>query len=133
ACSFETWRTTAGMVVLPARFEASQRRSPAINWNLPLGPGRSTTGCTTPLARIESANSFNESSLMRRRGWEGLGSISSIATSCVPEGDGAETVAVAADDRPGRSESRPRPRALRLSFKLIMFSNFVLALVQLPN
>ena len=32
ACSSETDRTIAGIVGFPARWEASQRRSPAINW-----------------------------------------------------------------------------------------------------
>ncbi len=36
ACSSETWRKMAGIVLLPASVEARQRRSPAINWKRPL-------------------------------------------------------------------------------------------------
>jgi len=36
ACSSDTWRRIAGMVVFPACCEARQRRSPAINWKRPL-------------------------------------------------------------------------------------------------
>ena len=35
ACSLETWRTMAGTVALPARWEASQRRSPVMSWKRP--------------------------------------------------------------------------------------------------
>ena len=53
ACSSETWRTMAGMVVLPAAWDARQRRSPMMSWYRPPASSRTTTGCTTPVAAID--------------------------------------------------------------------------------
>ena len=75
ACSSETWRRMAGTVVLPAICEARQRRSPAMSWNRPLASGRTSTGCTTPLAAMEAASSASCSSLTWERVWKGLRSI----------------------------------------------------------
>src|SRR5438094_587089 len=74
--SSATSRTTIGTSVIPAILAARQRRSPATNWNR--SPDlRTTRGWMMPLARMDWANSESLSLWNMRRGWCGLGSISS--------------------------------------------------------
>ncbi len=47
----------AGTVVLPARCEASQRRSPVMSWKRPEW-GRTVMGWTTPETLMDSASSL---------------------------------------------------------------------------
>src|SRR5919197_3966134 len=66
-------RTSAGSVGTPASRAARQRRSPAISSKPPAERGRTTTGCTKPWARIESASALVASLSKRLRGWRGFG------------------------------------------------------------
>src|SRR6266550_2359677 len=64
--------TIAGIVSLPASFDARQRRSPAmISYWSPAG--RTRIGCRTPCSRIEAASSASVSSCHVIRGCPGLG------------------------------------------------------------
>src|SRR5438874_3223034 len=64
--------TIAGMVSLPASFEARQRRSPAmISYSSP--DGRTRIGCSTPCSRIDAASSASVSSCQVIRGCPGFG------------------------------------------------------------
>src|SRR6266550_855387 len=98
--SSETSRKTAGTLLRPARWAARQRRSPAISSNLrPFR--RSSSGWTTPLARIDLASSSSLASSKILLGCRELGSIRSIGTSLV------SSVAVAV---PSAERSAPSPR-----------------------
>src|SRR5438132_11584841 len=64
--------TIAGMVSLPASFDARQRRSPAmISYWSPAG--RTRIGCRTPCSRIDAASSASVSSCQVIRGCPGFG------------------------------------------------------------
>src|SRR6266508_4512032 len=70
----------AGMVSLPASFEARQRRSPAmISYCWPAG--RTRMGCRTPCSRIEAASSWSVSSCQVMRGCVGFGTTFSSGIS----------------------------------------------------
>ena len=67
-------RTTAGIVVQACHLRRAPRRSPAtisyrVSPPVTFGSGRTTIGCTTPCALIDSASSASESSRMSTRGW----------------------------------------------------------------
>src|SRR5437867_128365 len=64
--------TIAGIVSLPASFDARQRRSPAmISYSLPAG--RTRIGCSTPCSRMDAASSASVSSCQVIRGCPGFG------------------------------------------------------------
>ena len=100
----------AGIVDRPARFEARQRRSPAMSSNRSgVVDGRTNTGCNKPIALIDAESSASESSSKWFRGWFGFGSIEETEISCnpVPEpppSRGANTV-----DPVGINASKPLP------------------------
>ena len=59
----------AGIVESPARFEARQRRSPAISSKRSgVDDGRTKTGCNKPIALIDAESSASESSSKWFRG-----------------------------------------------------------------
>src|SRR4029077_19536194 len=102
-------RTTAGTVFSFASRAARQRRSPAISSYPPAVRGRTSTGWTTPAARIESASPAPASESKRRRGCRGCGWIASTGTW-------ASSLSVAPPSRTSRP--RPRPRLSRALDKL---------------
>src|SRR2546427_766743 len=72
--------TIAGIVSLPASFDARQRRSPAmISYSLPAG--RTRIGWSTPCSRIDAASSASVSSCQVVRGCEGLATTFSSGSS----------------------------------------------------
>src|SRR5438552_1539122 len=64
--------TIAGIVSLPASFDARQRRSPAMI-SYPSPAGRTRIGCSTPCSRIDAASSPSVSSCQVIRGCDGFG------------------------------------------------------------
>src|SRR5438105_12798313 len=77
--------TIAGIVSLPASFEARQRRSPAMIWKSSPA-GRTRIGCSTPCSRIDAASSWSVSSWKVIRGCSGLGTTFSTASSLMEFG-----------------------------------------------
>ena len=67
--------------VWPMFSTALRRRSPAMSWNLPLGIGRTITGCNKPWFLMISASSLSASSSKLFRGWFGFVLISSVGTN----------------------------------------------------
>src|SRR5438445_4462143 len=77
--------TIAGIVSLPASFEARHRRSPAMIWKSSPA-GRTRIGCSTPCSRIDAASSWSDSSWKVMRGCSGLGTTFSTASSLMEFG-----------------------------------------------
>ena len=108
-------RSNAGIDSIPASCAARQRRSPAISSKCPSGSGRTSTGCSKPRVSSEPASAANATSSKCRRGWRGLGKISSTATwrnSSTALSGSVETAMIAARPRPiprGRPRAEPPP------------------------
>src|SRR5438132_3591051 len=75
----------AGIVSLPASFEARQRRSPAMIW-YSSPAGRTRIGCSTPCSRIEAASSCSVSSWKVIRGCSGFGTTFPTGSSLIEFG-----------------------------------------------
>ena len=75
ACSSETWRRMAGMVVFAGQLRGAPAPFAGDELEAAAGQGRTSTGCTTPLAVMEAASSASCSSLTCERVWKGLRSI----------------------------------------------------------
>src|SRR3954469_22445988 len=105
-------RTIAGTWPSPAITAARSRRSPAISSKLPPERGRTTTGCRMPRALTDSERASRASSSNSRRGWLGLGRISSLAISLRPDSSRALVERIAARPRP---IPRPPPSPFAVS------------------
>src|SRR5256885_10956129 len=86
-----------------AILDARSRRSPAISSYVPPGSARTTSGCSTPFASIDSASASSDSPLNSLRGWSGFGRISSTGIWRRPGS------ASSGREFPGRIAARPRP------------------------